>query len=176
MGKLNSQSALTNTRRRKAMVGRRAGTSNTRMPPACSGFTLIELMLSLGIITMLVAGSVPVYNSFAIRNDLDITGQQIASTLRRAQLYSRGMEGDSAWSVSMQSTSAILFKGTVFASRDQSYDESIVIPATITVSGLGEVQFAKFTAAPNTTGTITLTSSANDARSITVNAKGRVDY
>ena len=140
------------------------------------GFTLLEMLLSVSIISILVAGSVPVYNSFASRNDLDIAGQQVVGALRRAQMYARGMDDDSAWSVRMQSTNAILFKGTVFASRDQGFDEITTIPGSITVSGLSEVQFAKFTAAPNATGTITLTSNASDARNIVVNAKGRVDY
>lgn len=141
-----------------------------------SGFTLIEMLLSVAIISILVTISLPVYNTFAVRNDLDLAGQQLVGALRRAQMYARGMDDDSAWSVRIESTAVTLFKGTTFATRDTGYDEATSLPGTITVSGLSEVQFSKFSATPNTTGSITLTSSANDARTITINAKGRVDY
>jgi prepilin-type N-terminal cleavage/methylation domain-containing protein len=140
------------------------------------GFTLLEMLLSVSIISILVGISGPVYNSFVVRNDLDITGQQIVQSLRRAQTYARSMNGDSAWSVEIQTSAATLFKGTNFGGRDVTLDEAIAIPASITRSGLTEVQFAKFTGLPNTTGTITLTSNTNETRTITINAKGMVNY
>jgi prepilin-type N-terminal cleavage/methylation domain-containing protein len=140
------------------------------------GFTLIEMLLSVAIIAMLAGVSGPVYNSFVTRNDLDITGQQIVQSLRRAQTYARSMSDDSAWSVEIETSAATLFKGTNFGGRDATLDEAVTIPASITRSGLTEVQFAKFTGLPNTTGTITLTSNTNETRTITINAKGMVNY
>jgi len=140
------------------------------------GFTLVELLLSVVIIGMLTGLSLPVYESFARRNDLDITSQNVAMALRRAATYARASNYDSAWSVEVQASSIILFRGTVFASRNTVYDETVSIPGSIIPAGLGEVQFAKFSAAPNTTGIITLTSTTNDVRTITVNAKGAVTY
>src|SRR5689334_7494387 len=97
-----------------------------------AGFILVELLLSIVIIGMLVGLSLPVYNTFAARNDLDIAGQQLAGVLRRAQVYARGMQNNSDWSVEVQATGATLFKGTSFASRDATYDESITFPANVT--------------------------------------------
>ena len=141
-----------------------------------AGFTLVEVLLSVVIIGMLTAVSLPVYESFSRRNDLDIATQNIAFMLRRAEAYARAVNYDNAWSVEVQSSSAILFRGTVFASRNTAYDEAISIPSSISPSGLTEVQFAKFNATPNTTGTITLTSTTNDTRTVTVNAKGTISY
>jgi prepilin-type N-terminal cleavage/methylation domain-containing protein len=141
-----------------------------------AGFTLVEVLLSVVIIGTLTAVSLPVYESFSRRNDLDIATQNIAFMLRRAETYARAVNYDNAWSVEIQSSSAILFQGTVFASRNTAYDEIVSIPSSITPSGLTEIQFAKFNAAPNTTGTITLTSTANDTRTVTVNAKGAIVY
>ncbi len=140
------------------------------------GFTLVEMLLSITIIAILVGVSGPVYNSFVVRNDLDVTGQQIVQSLRRAQTYARSMEDDTAWSVEIQTSAATLFQGTNFGGRDATFDEEVTIPASITRSGLTEVQFAKFTGLPNTTGTITLTSNTNETRTITINAKGMVNY
>ena len=141
-----------------------------------SGFTLLELMLSMALITMLAVGSIPVYETFVRRNDLDLTTQNVVAGLRRAQTYARASKGDSAWGVNVQSGTATLFKGTNFATRDATQDETIDIPDTVTPGGLGEIQFTAFSSAPNTTGNITLTSTTNDTRTITVNAKGMVSY
>lgn len=140
------------------------------------GFSLIEVLLSMAMIAVLAGVSIPVYNTFAVRNDLDINAQHAANALRRAQTYARGVQGDSVWSVRVQTSAITLFKGTNFASRDTSFDEVISLPASATATGLSEVQFAKLTGIPNTTGSITLTSNSNETRTLTVNAKGVVGY
>lgn len=141
-----------------------------------AGFTLIEMLLSVAIITLLVGMSLPVYESFVRRNDLDLTTQSVAAMIRRAQVYARSGNSDSAWSVEFGASTITLFLGTNYASRDTAYDETLDVPGSVTMGGLGEVQFARFTAAPNTTGNVTLSSTTNDTRTIAINAKGMVDY
>lgn len=140
------------------------------------GFTLVEVLLSVAIISVLAGLSLPVYQSFNNRNELDIIAQSLANDLRRAQLYSRGAQNDSQWGVEIQTGAITLFKGSVFASRDTAYDEATTVPATITVSGDSEVLFAKLSGAPDASGSITLTSVNNDTRTVTINAKGMVSY
>ena len=141
-----------------------------------AGFTLIEMLLSVAIIGMLVGMSMPVYESFVRRNDLDLTTQTTAALIRRAAMYARTLNGDSSWSVEFQTSTITLFKGTDFAGRTTSFDETISVPGSITVGGLGEVQFTKFTGAPNTTGSVTLTSSLGDVKTVTVGTKGVIGY
>lgn len=141
-----------------------------------SGFTLIELLLSVAIMGMITGLALPVYETFVRRNDLDLAAQNLAMTIRRAETYARASSGDSAWSVAIQSTGMTLFKGTSFAGRTTTFDEVITIPGSIAPSGLSEIQFAKLSAAPNTTGTITFTSTTNDVRTVTINAEGVVTY
>ena len=140
------------------------------------GFTLIEMLLSVGIISLLVGISLPIYVSFQTRNDLEVTAQSIVSMLRRAQTYARNGNNDSTWGVAIQAGNATLFKGGSFAARDNTYDETTAISSATSVSGLGEVVFAKLSAAPSTTGSVTLTAGSNDIRTITINGKGMVDY
>jgi len=141
------------------------------------GFTLLEMLLSITIIGILVGLSTPVYRSFLVRNDVDITLQSVANTIRRAQTYARGVSGDSVWSIEVQSSTITLFKGTVFASRDTNYDEVIDMPGNVTASGLSEVQFTKFTGKPNTSGNIVLTTTTTgETKTLTVNTEGMVDY
>ena len=140
------------------------------------GFTLIETLLSVSIISVLAGLSLPVYQSFLARNDLDITAQQVAEAFRRAQVYSRGMKNDSAWSVEIQSGIVTLFRGTDFAGRNTAYDEAISLPGTVTAGGLSEVQFSKLQGLPNTTGSVTLTTNASETKTVTINAEGMVNY
>ncbi len=144
------------------------------------GFTLVEVLLSVVIIGMLVGLSLPVYANFQNRNDLELTTQGIADMLRRAQTYSRAVNGDSQWGVEIQSTGATLFKGASFAGRDQNYDEATFIPSSMNVSGFTEVLYSKFDAVPTTTPlattSLTLTTRTNETRTITINAKGMVNY
>ncbi len=140
------------------------------------GFTLIELLLSVTIIAMLAGLSLPVYETFARRNDLDLTAQNIVGAVRRAQVYARGNNYDSSWGVKFQTGNATLYRGTSYATRTTGFDETITIPGNVSATGLDDIQFAKLTGAPNTTGTLTLTSTTNDTRAITLNAEGMVSY
>lgn len=141
-----------------------------------AGFTLIELLLSVTIIGILAGLSLPVYESFARRNDLEVTTQSVVAAVRRAEVYARSVRGDSVWGVAFQSTGVTLYKGSTYASRDTSFDEIVEMPGSISVSGLSEVQFAKMSGSPSTSGTVTFTSTTNDTRVITLNAKGMVSY
>lgn len=139
------------------------------------GFTLVELMLSLAILGVLAGLSLPAYLSYVNRNELGLNTENLASMLRRAQTYSRGMNGDSAWGVAVRPGSVTLFKGTAYVSRDTTYDESISLSSNTSISGLSEIYFSKLSALPNTSGSFNL-SSSNEIRTVSINAKGMVSY
>lgn len=140
------------------------------------GFTIIEMMLSVSIIALLAGLSLPVYNSFQTRNELDSTALALVSSLRRAQIYARGAQNDLQWGVRVQSGAITLFRGNVFASRDTAYDEVTTLPPTMAVSGTSEVIFTKLTGLPAAAGSTTLTAANNETRTVTINAKGMVSY
>ncbi len=140
------------------------------------GFTILEVLLSIATITIIAGIIIPVYESFQVRNDLDIAAVEIAQSLRRSQALSQAVDGDISWGIKIQSGSIVVFKGASYATRDATFDELFDMPTSITPSGVSEVVFAKFTGLPQTTGTITLTSNANETRNIIINAKGMVSY
>ncbi len=139
------------------------------------GFTLLELLLSVAVITVLASLSLPIYRTLMIKNELDITANIVASSLRRAQVLSQTVDDDTTWGIKAQSGSIILFKGGSFSGRDANFDEIFDVSSSIGVSGTTEIVFTKFTGFPQSTGTINL-SSESDARSVTVNEKGMVNY
>lgn len=141
-----------------------------------AGFTLLELLLSVVLIGMIMGISLPVYESFTRRNDLDLAAQNIVNSVRRAQTYARAVKGDSVWGVAVQPSGITLFKGASFAGRDTAFDEAVVLPGSIVPSGSSEIAFAKLSAAPLAAGAFTLTSNTNDARTVTINAEGMVEY
>jgi prepilin-type N-terminal cleavage/methylation domain-containing protein len=111
------------------------------------GFTLVEMLLSVSIITLLVGISVPVYASFVGRT----------------------------WGVSVLSDRAVVIKGTTYATRDAAFDETIPFGGGVT-STANEITFAKLSGTPTTTGGVTVTqNSTNDTRTVNINAKGTVE-
>ncbi|QQS15534.1 MAG: hypothetical protein IPK84_04165 [Candidatus Moraniibacteriota bacterium] len=146
------------------------------MRSSAHAFTLLEVMLSLAAMAAIAGISVPIYQSFQVRNDLDIAATTIAESYRRATVLAQASDGDASWGVRIQSGGVTLFKGASYAARDASFDEFFPVPTGIVPSGMSEAIFAKFTGMPMATGTVTLTSSANETRTITINTKGMVDY
>ncbi len=140
------------------------------------GFTLIELLLSISVIMLIAGLSAPVYQSFQVRNDLDIATVATAQSLRRAQMLSQAVDGDTTWGVKAQTGSVVLFKGANYAARDTSYDEIFDVQESIAPSGVSEIVFTKFAGLPQTAGTIIYTSNANETRTITINAEGMISF
>ena len=145
-------------------------------PSKTLGFTLIEMLLSISLMAILAGLSVPLYQSFQVKNDLDIAAVSLAQSMRRAQILTQSVEGDTSWGVNVQSGMITLYKGTTYAKRETEYDELTAMPTSITPSGLTEIVFTKFSGLPQVTGATTLTTSTNESRAIHINEKGMVSY
>lgn len=141
-----------------------------------SGFTVIELMITTALVAMMAFFSFSAYQSFQVKNDLDIAVNTIVQSLWRAQILAQASDGDMSWGVKVQSGSIVLFGGASFSARDAAYDESFDLPSTITPAGVTEVVYEKFTGVPQTTGTTTLTTTTNESRTIILNSKGTLTY
>lgn len=140
------------------------------------GFTLLEVMLVSATIAVLAAIAIPVYSTLQVKNDLDVAANTTLQTLRRAQVLSQAVDGDTTWGAKIQSSTITLFKGASYALRDTTYDEDYSLSGTVTPSGISEVVFSKFLGNPTTTGTVTLTSTNSDIQNITIGSKGQLDY
>ncbi|MFQ5492586.1 MAG: prepilin-type N-terminal cleavage/methylation domain-containing protein [Candidatus Dojkabacteria bacterium] len=139
-------------------------------------FTLFELLLSMSLLAMVAAFSVPLYQSFQTSNDLELTADITTQSLRRAQSLAMSGDGDANWGVYIQNGSVTLFQGDDYATRDTSFDEDLEISDKINLSGLSELVYEKFTGDPSATGTINLSIASGETRIITINSRGTVDF
>lgn len=140
------------------------------------GFTLPEMLLSVALLTIIGGMIIPSYHTFLVRNDLDIATITLAQNLRQAQSLSRSADGDMTWGIYVGVGSILVYKGVSYIARDSTFDQNTQIPKSIVPTGLNEINFSKVMGLPNATGTFTLTSQANEKRTITINEKGMVDY
>ena len=130
------------------------------------GFTALEILLVFGIVTILVALSIPAYRQYEIRSDLDLVTQQLTQALGRARLLSQSGKGGSPWGVYVPGS--ILYKGKSYLKRDPAFDERYPMPPTLITSGLSDVSFSLLKGMPSATGTITVTAINGDKRSVVV--------
>ena len=144
--------------------------------PSVRGFTMIEMTLSVAVLAIIFGMTIPMYRNFSIRNDMDIAVTTLVQDYRRAQVLSQITDGDSAWGVHVATGSILIYKGSSYVSRDQTFDEITDISSSISVAGLYDVVFSKQNGFPQSTGTTTFTSINNETRNVTINQKGMVDY
>ena len=140
------------------------------------GFTFIELLLTVALLSLIAGMGVPVYQSLQNRNNLSLAVQSYTDALRRSQVLARANEGDSVWGVHIATSTITVFQGASFASRDASFDELTEFPSNIVVTGVSENVFSKTFGEPSTTGTTTLTDSTGTVRTIGINEKGTITY
>ena len=130
------------------------------------GFALVEVLLVVGILSIVGGISVPLYREFQIRNDLNLAMEQTVQGLRRAQILSQSAENDSEWGFFVPA--GTLYKGKTYTSRDTAFDEVYPMPSSIGTTGLLEVSYSKTGGRASNTGTITLHATNDESRSIIV--------
>ncbi len=80
-----------------------------------SGFTLVEMVVVLGIVSLLIALSVPAYTILRRQNDLELAMTTVAQALRQAQLHSQAGVNDGLWGVKMETGQVTVFQGDSYA-------------------------------------------------------------
>lgn len=128
-------------------------------------FTLVELLVIIGILVILATISVSVFRFFQRESDLNNSIEEIINILRLAQSKTLASEGASQYGlyfdISVSPHQYILFKGPDFATRDISFDEIYDLPNTVEIyeinlGGRKEVIFNRLTGETNQPGNIAL--------------------
>ncbi len=137
------------------------------------GFTLVETLVVLGIVAAMMTVAVQPFRAMDGTRDATDAGRAYVYALREAALKAQTMEQDSAWGVRLATSSITVFSGASYASRTASRDRVFGIASDLAFSGPTEVVFAKFSGAPGTTGTTTI-SNRYASSTVNVNAAGTV--
>jgi len=140
------------------------------------GFTLLEVILTITLIFLIASIGAPILRNAQIKNDLDVAINTTVQSLRRVQFLARAVDGDISWGVRINTGEIIVFRGTNFLTRNTAFDEVFKISDTISLSGINEIVFSKFTGEPQIFGSITFTSIDNEVRIINLNQKGTINY
>ncbi|MES2930456.1 MAG: prepilin-type N-terminal cleavage/methylation domain-containing protein [Patescibacteria group bacterium] len=139
------------------------------------GFTMVEMMICVGILALVGSISLASYYSFRNQSSVSVASQTIAHVMRRAMIASEAMDGDSSWGVYVGANTVTLFKGPTYADRAASADRSFDVSGA-SITGLSEITFAKLTGYPSQTGTMTITGRGNTSATLSLNAKGAITY
>lgn len=141
-----------------------------------NGFTLIELMLVIGLIAILSGLSVSVFSASQTKNDLNIAVSTFVNSARNAQIKARLSIQDDSWGVKKEQSQIIVFKGNNFNTRDQSYDQITNISPNINYSGFNEFSFSKVTGLPLAAGSITLSNAPGQTLTVNISSNGVINY
>jgi prepilin-type N-terminal cleavage/methylation domain-containing protein len=120
---------------------------------AKSGFTLIEVLIVLGLIailsTMVVMYSVTFYGNTLLQED----SEYVLNALRKARSYAITGKEDSDWGVKFieAEDKYVVFKGNRYTERDTDYDLEFEIVSSYQID-FDEVVFQKTTGTPQVFG------------------------
>lgn len=152
------------------------------------GFSIVELIIVIGILALLSAITVPIGLNIFQKQQVARMEQDIENILKKAQNNAIYLKNDSDWGVKISSNAFVLFQGSTYGTRDTSSDESYNLSAgaSYQTNYTGdEIVFGKFSGEPyeiineqktikEGVGAVTI-SSGSISRTINI-AKGQMIY
>lgn len=137
------------------------------------GFTALELLLSIAIIAVIMAASIPFYFSFYAKSKNESLTKEILSSIYRTKLKAMASENDDSWGLAIAKDSKItIFRGTNYSTRNQLYDEVVDIESGTAFTSSPEIIFAKSSGLTDTAKTISFTDSNNNTITINIDTYG----
>lgn len=121
------------------------------------GFTLVEILAVVGILVILSAISIQVFNRYKERQSLDLNAQMISESLREARSQTLDSLEGSSYGVHLATSTITLFKGVTFDSLDpENKTRELVSPVIIVSSTVpGDVVvFERLTGATLNSGSL----------------------
>ena len=158
---------------------------NRQISNGVKSFTLIEILIVIGILAILVVMALPAFRSFRAEADLNDSADKIINTLRLAQSKTLASEEANQWGVYF-STSTLphqytLFQGASYVSRVTSSDEIYDLPGSVEIydinlTGEPEVVFDRLIGSTSQSGSISvrLKNDPTENRTIYIENSGQV--
>jgi len=152
------------------------------------GFSLVEILVIMGVLGIVIAASVPAFIFFRRQSDLGNNAEKILNVLKLAQSRTLASEKTSApedpgrygvyFDNSASPNSYVFFKGVDFASRDMAFDKTYTLPQELEIynidllGGSNEVVFERLTGFTPQEGTVSLRLAADPTKTKTIYIEG----
>ena len=138
-----------------------------------TGFTIVEIIVVLGILGILLVGTAPVAWEFYQGIDLKSEYQNYKAYLKLARANALANKNTSPHGVYFGEGGATIYQGANFAGRDQSKDQFFPKSVLVTVSGSSEINFTPLSG-KSSDATVTLTN-PRGSFNINVNTQGKIE-
>lgn len=144
------------------------------------GFTLLEIVLVVAVLALM--GTLAMTSFVRSRNlrDLTVSAQNVMSTLRLAQSKAVGGEDRSVWGVHLESSQAVLFRGTNYSTSTSTQAHALpphIELVNIALAGGGsDAMFNRLDGKTNQSGTfaVRVRTDPSAVFSVTIDSSGKV--
>ena len=135
------------------------------------GFSLIELLVALGIMLVLVSASVPLGARFLTQTAHTTTVDQVVSFLRTAQSYAQTNKQPGNWGVCRVNEQTLrLYSGSC---ATPEYELLYELPSSVSLTGSESISFTTPRGEPISAGSFTIDSAITQTI-VTVNRAGGI--
>lgn len=125
------------------------------------GFTLLELIIVVGILGLLLAVIMPSFLNFRRNSILNTETQNVITLVNKARMSSMSSREDAQYGIHLEASKVVLFQGDTYVDGAGT-NEELVLNTALTLSlievygGGAEVVFQKVTGATHQNATTTL--------------------
>jgi Tfp pilus assembly protein FimT len=143
------------------------------------GFTIVELLLVIGLTAILAGMVAPVYGGLQASAQIGDVSSSLVQNLRLARQKSISGYNGSSYGVRLNKPAAnqyIVYQGADYDGRTSNYDETITFGSTVSivVTPAEDIHFTKGSGTTTAT-TITITHVTQGVRVLTVSAEGFIE-
>lgn len=138
------------------------------------GFTIMEVMISLGIFLILLGLTTPFVLQFYNRYQLDAERTTFIALLRQARAMSLTGENGATHGVYLASSQFTIFEGVSYATRDTSIDQTFERNSSVDITGPSETLF-RYLTGTSASQSFNLTNGTKQGI-IYVNKEGSIDW
>lgn len=135
------------------------------------GFSLIELLLVVALVSILAGSASPFLSNFLLRNQVEVTYNQVLGTIKKAQSNAMDNKNGATWGACLTENKIRFFQGNC---TTPSIAEDFSVPSSITITGFSSVTFSPHRGEPSTPLTININSQLKN-KIINLNAAGGIN-